>query len=140
MTAKSRILQRDGLYYIETAGQPSKSCNKDEAKEFLINFSRSCDNNISATNFNTAPIGELVAYVSSCNEIVFSSPEALKTLLSSTPDYVTVVEYAARYGKQRSIITRFCREGRIPGAYQKGHCWFIPADAPYPKHGHIKNY
>ncbi len=139
MNIKARISQKDGIYYIETAGQLPKACSQEDVKQFLLKYSQVSDTPAD-TFVDTAPVGNIVAYVNDNDEFVFTSPHAFSALFSTNTEYITVVEYAARYGKQRSIITRFCREGRIPGAYQKGHCWFVPADAPYPKHGHIKNY
>jgi hypothetical protein len=43
---------------------------------------------------------------------------------------VTVAEYAARHGVSASAVTKWCRAGRIAGAYRTaGAEWRIPRDA-----------
>ena len=49
--------------------------------------------------------------------------------------YLTVPEYADKYGKKTSIVRRLCLEGRLEGAVQRGATWYIPMDTPYPADG-----
>jgi hypothetical protein len=46
---------------------------------------------------------------------------------------LTVAEYAARHKRHPGTIRRWCREGRITGAYVDADEWRIPPDAtPMP--------
>ena len=47
-------------------------------------------------------------------------------------DMMTVKETATRWGIQDSLVTRYCRAGRIQGAMKEGRAWMIPADAQKP--------
>lgn len=47
---------------------------------------------------------------------------------------LTVTAAAERWGVTPSLVRRWCREGRIPGAVQAGpRAWLIPADARRPE-------
>jgi len=45
---------------------------------------------------------------------------------------LTVKEIAIRWNISEQTVRYYCRNGRIPGAYQNDNSWFIPADAPKP--------
>lgn len=47
--------------------------------------------------------------------------------------YLTTVEYAERYRKERKQIRNYCEDGRFSNAVKIKDTWFIPEDAPYPK-------
>ena len=77
--------------------------------------------------------GETLAIVKDDGHLSFSDSTLLKDLL--LPEfcpYLTSIEYADKHGKKRNIVMRLCREGRLPGAVQKGSTWLIPFDTPYP--------
>ena len=46
--------------------------------------------------------------------------------------YITAKEAAEKWGISETRVTALCEEGKIPGAYQEGHGWGIPADADKP--------
>jgi len=55
------------------------------------------------------------------------------------PDYISVVDTAARWGISPRRITVLCLEGRVPGAFLIGNSWVIPANAEKPADARIKS-
>lgn len=55
-----------------------------------------------------------------------------ETEVHTMAQMLSVKEIAALWGIQESLVTRYCRSGRIPGAVRDGHAWLIPADAKRP--------
>ncbi len=53
--------------------------------------------------------------------------------------YITVKEAAEKWGISDRRIRVLCSEGKIPGAYQEGRGWKIPADAQKPADGRYKS-
>ncbi|MCC8110072.1 MAG: Fic family protein [Ruminococcus sp.] len=53
--------------------------------------------------------------------------------------YITVKEAAEKWGISDRRIRVLCSEGKIPGAYQEGRGWKIPADAHKPADGRYKS-
>ncbi len=47
-------------------------------------------------------------------------------------NYITTTEAAGRWGISRRRVSLYCKDGRIPGAEQKGVMWLIPEDAEKP--------
>ena len=52
--------------------------------------------------------------------------------------YITVKRAAEKWGISDRRIRVLCAEGKIPGAYQEGRGWKIPADAKKPSDGRYK--
>ncbi len=52
--------------------------------------------------------------------------------------YITVKEAAEKWGLSDRRIRVLCSEGKIPGAYQEGRGWKIPADAQKPADGRYR--
>ena len=52
--------------------------------------------------------------------------------------YITVKQAAEKWGISDRRIRVLCAEGKIPGAYQEGRGWKIPADAKKPSDGRYK--
>ncbi|MBD3293375.1 MAG: helix-turn-helix domain-containing protein [Armatimonadia bacterium] len=51
-------------------------------------------------------------------------------------DVLTISQAAERWGRNRRLVQRWCREGRIPGAVRvHARLWLIPADAGPPEDG-----
>jgi predicted site-specific integrase-resolvase len=48
------------------------------------------------------------------------------------PNYMTAKEAAKKWGVSPRRVQQYCEQGRISGAYQHGHPWFIPEEAEYP--------
>lgn len=53
--------------------------------------------------------------------------------------YITVKEYAAKYGVAERTVRQKLQGNKIPGAHKIGRDWLIPSDAPYPEDGRIKS-
>ena len=53
--------------------------------------------------------------------------------------HITVKEAAEKWGISDRRIRVLCSEGKIPGAYQEGRGWKIPADAKKPSDGRYKS-
>lgn len=51
------------------------------------------------------------------------------------PGYISSAKIAKKWGTSRDVVTRLCREGRIPSAEQINGYWHIPEDAVMPKDG-----
>lgn len=51
------------------------------------------------------------------------------------PGYVSSAKIAKKWGTSRDVVTRLCREGRIPSVEQINGYWHIPEDAVMPKDG-----
>ncbi len=48
-------------------------------------------------------------------------------------DYLSTTEIAEKWNISRRRVSILCKEGRIPGAFLKGHMWLVPADAEKPE-------
>jgi len=55
------------------------------------------------------------------------------------PDYISATDTATKWGISKRRVTSLCSEGRIPGAFQIGAGWVIPADAEKPVDARIKS-
>ena len=53
--------------------------------------------------------------------------------------YITVKQASEKWGISDRRIRTLCFEGKIPGAYQEGRGWKIPADATKPEDGRYKS-
>ena len=53
-------------------------------------------------------------------------------------EYISVVQFAEKYGISERTARNYCAEGRIYGAFLTGKTWNIPADAELPKKGKRK--
>lgn len=47
-------------------------------------------------------------------------------------DLLTVKEAADKWGIGPRMVSVYCENDRIPGAFKKGNLWLIPADAEKP--------
>lgn len=52
--------------------------------------------------------------------------------------YITVKQAAEKWGISDRRVRILCADGKIPGAYQEGRGWKIPADAMKPSDGRVK--
>ena len=53
-------------------------------------------------------------------------------------DYISVVQFAEKYGISERTARNYCAEGKIEGAFLTGKTWNIPADAELPPKGKRK--
>jgi len=54
-------------------------------------------------------------------------------------NYITVKDYAIKYGVAERTVRQKLQGNKIPGAQKIGRDWLIPADAPYPEDSRIKS-
>lgn len=56
---------------------------------------------------------------------------AMETMINgrAANEYIGATEASRRIGKARETITRLCRYGEIPGAFQFRGEWLIPVDS-----------
>lgn len=52
--------------------------------------------------------------------------------------YISVIQFAEKYGISERTARHYCAEGKIDGAFLTGKTWSIPADAELPKKGKKK--
>lgn len=76
--------------------------------------------------------GDTIAVVLDSGILQIEDQEAFRTIMSMQDQLLTVPQYAELHGKKTGIIRRFCLEGRIQGAIQRGTRWLIPESSPYP--------
>ena len=76
--------------------------------------------------------GDTVAVVLDSGVLQIEDPEAFRTIIGKQDRLLTVPQYAELHGKKTGIVRRFCLEGRIQGAIQRGTRWLIPESSPYP--------
>ena len=53
-------------------------------------------------------------------------------------EYISVIQFAEKYGISERTARHYCAEGKIDGAFLTGKTWNIPADAELPKKGKKK--
>ena len=53
-------------------------------------------------------------------------------------EYISVVQFAEKYGISERTVRNYCAEGKIEGAFLTGKTWNIPADAELPPKGKRK--
>lgn len=53
-------------------------------------------------------------------------------------EYISVIQFAEKYGISKRTARHYCAEGKIDGAFLTGKTWSIPADAELPKKGKKK--
>ncbi len=77
--------------------------------------------------------GQTIAVVSDAGVLSVENAALFRFVLETgRAKLLTIQEYASLHNKAETLVRRFCREGRLPGAEQKGTIWLIPEDAPYP--------
>ncbi len=47
-------------------------------------------------------------------------------------EFLSTTEMSEKWNISRRRIATLCKEGRIEGAFLKGHTWLVPADAKKP--------
>ena len=52
--------------------------------------------------------------------------------------YISVIQFAEKYGISERTARNYCAQGKIEGAFLTGKTWNIPADAVLPKRGTAK--
>ena len=55
--------------------------------------------------------------------------------IGSNMAYISVIQFAEKYGISERTARNYCAQGKIEGAFLTGKTWNIPADAVLPKRG-----
>lgn len=58
--------------------------------------------------------------------------------IDSTMDYISVIQFAEKYGISERTARNYCAAGKIEGAFLTGKTWNLPADAALPQKGKKK--
>ncbi len=58
--------------------------------------------------------------------------------IEKTMEYLSVIQFAEKYGISERTARNYCANGKIEGAFLTGKTWNIPADAVLPKRGTVK--
>ena len=53
-------------------------------------------------------------------------------------EFISVIQFAEKYGISERTARNYCASGKIEGAFLTGKTWNIPIDAPLPKRGASK--
>lgn len=89
--------------------------------------------------------GETIAYTNNKGYLVIVEVTPFEESLTNKKGmeedvmFLTVKEYAEKYGKSSEQVKVFCRHGRIDGAKKIGRDWMIPQNAPYPPDRRVKS-
>ena len=135
---KARLLQNNGLLNLLLCTGDVKNISFLDAKEFILTFDDQTHyagpgiwdyEELSMEDFS----GETIAVVDDEGVLKIHNAALFRSIVAYEPaKLLTVPEYAELHNKKTAIVRRFCLDGRIRGAMQKGTRWLIPADAPYP--------
>lgn len=58
--------------------------------------------------------------------------------LADNMEYISVIQFAEKYGISERTVRNYCALGKIEGAFLTGKTWNIPADAALPQKGKKK--
>lgn len=141
---KARLVRKDGQLELLLCTGRIRWLDETKARRFIENYDDKSYYSGKDKWDYPIPIedygGTTLAIVNDEGNLIIYSPEFFRTILYTSPTkYLTTAEYAEKHGKKRGIVSRFCRDGRIDGAIQKGPAWLIPEDAPYPEDGRREN-
>lgn len=135
---KARLLQNNGSMQLLLCTGIIKMISLSEAKEFLLSFDDPAHYDGPDTwDYDGVTMegytGDTIALVEDTGILSVIDGETFRSIVSyQGPKLLTAPEYGKLHGKKAAIVRRFCLQGRIKGAIQKGGYWLIPEDAPYP--------
>ena len=133
---KARLSKIENEFYLELPNDKIKRLELDDVRHFLFNYSDPAYLSNDTSRIVARAKGEVMAKVLDTGSLVILSSNLLLEIFPSQQDikYLSVSEYSALHGRKSNIVTRLCREGRLPGAIKKGRAWLIPEGTPYPKY------
>lgn len=76
--------------------------------------------------------GEPLLALDDSSHLIVYNANFLREIFFDENAYLKIQAYADMIGKSRIRVLQLCKEGRIPGAIQRGTKWYIPKDAQYP--------
>ena len=141
---KARLVFSAGGIQLLVATGKIVTVTIEAAKEFLLNYDRDDYYSGSGTwDYENLTMesyrGDTIAFVDDDGSLCVKDPVRYREIMTSAGiKYLTVAEYAELHGKQAAIVRRFCQNGRIEGAIQKGKTWLIPENSPYPPDTRIR--
>ena len=130
---KASLVLIENSYALSFPDGHVRPLDKEGVRDFLLTFDSEEHYHLRTGDVFDANTHKALAYVDLHSHLIISDPSLIKIITTPPVNYNTVSEYAEKHGKQRSILCRHCREGRIPGAIQQEQRWLIPEDAPYPE-------
>lgn len=135
---KARLLRSNGSLQLLLCTGVIKMISVAEAKEFILSYYEPAhydgagewDDDLVSMEAYT---GNTIAQINDDGTMLVIDGETFGEIVSTEGvKFLTVPEYAALHGKKTAIVRRFCLQGRLQGAVQKGSRWLIPEDTPYP--------
>ena len=141
---KARLVYMSKSYHLLLCSGAIKKLTLKDARRFIETY----DSDIYYTGKRTWDYdgltmddfgGTTVARVLDDGTLAIESPSHFREILYFDGiEYLSPHDYAERVGRSRQLISRLCREGRIPGARKSGERWLIPEDAQYPDDNRTK--
>lgn len=133
---KYKLFKCDNELHLILANGEIKIISPSDVGAYVLNFD-SFNLSGSATKLGESMFerynGEpLLALDDSFHLIVYNA-SFLREIFFDEEAYLKIQAYADKIGKSRIRVFQLCKEGRIPGAIQRGTKWYIPKDAPYPE-------
>ena len=127
---------RDKLLLFKGTGEMIQ-VSAGDAREFLLNYSDESyganqDGGLGITGIPQFD-GEIIAEVMDNGCLIIRDASKFKEIIiRGETEFLSVPEFASKYGKSDAFIRRLCQNGRIPGVIQKGNVYLIPANTKYP--------
>ena len=135
---KARIIQHNDQLFLCLATGEMKKLSIREARNFIKNYDK--EDNYSILDSDKVDLiesdianKEPLAVVDDTGLHIYNAVFLRKMLDSAAFPYLTTEEFAEKHNRQRSIVLRLCRTGRLRGAKQINGVWLIPEDTPYPE-------
>lgn len=130
------VKNNDELHLLLATGE-IKTITKAEASHYVFHFDSinfSVSNNPEIEKLLNQYEGEVIATLDNNYNLIIHNISFLRELVPEEfPYYYSPSEFADKINRSHGIVLRWCREHRLPGAFQKGTYWYIPKDAPYPE-------
>lgn len=133
---KYKLFKRNTEYVLMNSSGKFCLLTPEQVHDMILNFKtfeleRIGEESLARTD--AVETGDILASVGYDQTLTLYDSAFLGEIFFDESAYEGIQEFAVRHGKKRSIISRLCNNGRIPGAIQKGTKWYIPKNAEYPK-------
>lgn len=143
MNFKFKLVRfNNNLHFVSAAGD-TKTISMGEAREYFANYEMLDTvptTDISIINLLENYEGDLLLLVNTDGVLEIHDPVFFRCLMNPNEfPYYTTQEFADKFDKQRSLIIRLCKAGRIEGAVQVGQIWYVPKTSPYPPDNRLKS-
>lgn len=132
---KYKLFKCDNELHLILATGEIKIISHEEVGAYILNFD-SFESSGTSTPFAVQMFeqyhGEPILALDDNSHLIVYNANFLREIFFDEKAYLKIQAYADKIGKSRIRILQLCKEGRIPGAIQRGTKWYIPKDAPYP--------